>query len=168
MARFPRALSPRVSSRFSRARLRLHGPPMKFVCLSTTSHRGSDLHQSYQLWLCCVLRLSQPLDAFFRPYPSSLVSCRYRPGFRLQSISLNDSLVCLSTPSAPLAFLRPHPQVCPPRLQGLLHSLRPYRLDQCYPVSSGRSSPDFCPSEVSLARSRLSLESLLSWAFTRP
>lgn len=94
-------------------RSRFHGPPIKFVYLTTTSNRGSDLHQSYQLQLCCVLRLSQPLDASFRPYPSSLISCWYRPGFSLQSFPLDDSLVCLSTPSAPPAFLGPPPKARP-------------------------------------------------------
>ena len=36
-------------------------------------------------------------------------------------------------------------------LQGFMHSLGTYRLGRCYPMSSGRSSLDLRPSEVSLA-----------------
>ena len=52
----------------------------------TTSDVGSDLHQVYLTWLCCVLGFSQPLDASFRPHLSNLISCWYRLGFHLQSL----------------------------------------------------------------------------------
>jgi hypothetical protein len=40
--------------------------------LSATFDSGSDLHRGYLPRLCCALRLSQPLDAFFRPNLSTL------------------------------------------------------------------------------------------------
>ena len=61
---------------------------MKFSHLSTTSDAESDQRRSYLPRLRCVLRFSQPLDALFRPHPFGLVSCRYHPGFHLQSFPL--------------------------------------------------------------------------------
>jgi len=110
--------------------------------LSATSDWGSDLHQVFRARLCCVLRFSQPLDALFRPYLSSLISCRYHPGFCLQRVSLPDSLRRLSTPSAPLALSQHSLSVALPKLQGLMHSGSPYHWARYYPVSQGRSSPD--------------------------
>jgi len=135
--------------------------------LSATSDWGSDLHRAFHTRLCCVLRLSQPLDALFRPYLSDLVSCRCHPGFSLQRFSLPDSLQRLSTPPAPLALSQRFLAVPLPRLQGLMHSGSPFLRVRYYPVSQGRSSPDLYPFEVFLSRSRLPCGCLLSWAFVR-
>jgi len=134
---------------------------------SAISDTGSDLHRVFQPRLCCVLRFSQPLDAFFRPFPSGPVSYRYHPGFSLQRFSLPDSLVRLATSSVPLAVSCRVLAAPPTQLQGLLHSGSPFRLVQCYPVSYGRSSPDVYPFEVFLSWSRRPCGCLLSWASAR-
>jgi len=89
-------------------------PSHEFSHLTATSESGSDLHRDYLPRLCCVLRFSQPLDAFFRPHPFGPISCRCRPGFHLQSVPLHDSLVCLSAPSAPPAVGRFGPRTSLP------------------------------------------------------
>jgi hypothetical protein len=122
--------------------------------LSATFDSGSDLHRGYLPRLCCVLRLSQPLDAFFRPNHLDLVSCRCHPGLHLQRVSLRDSLTRLATRSVPPAVLRRHLSAPPLQLQGLLHSRSPYQTGRCYPDADGRSSPDVHPFEVFLSRSR--------------
>ena len=134
---------------------------------STTSNWGSDLHRAFHARLCCVLRVSHPLDALFRPYSPGLVSCQCRPGFGLQRLSLPDSLQCLATLSAPLAVSQRFLSVPPPRLQGFVHSGSPYHPGRYYPVPKGRSSPDLYPFEVFLSRSRRPCGCLLSWAFAR-
>jgi len=113
---------------------------------SAASDTGSDLHRVYLTRLCCVLRLSQPLDAFFRPYPLGFISRRCHPGFRLQRFPLRDSLVRLATPSVPLAVSRRLLAVTPSQLQGLMHSRSPCLLVRCYPGPDGCSSPDVFPS----------------------
>jgi hypothetical protein len=52
---------------------------MGFLYPTTLPEAGSDLRRVCLARLCCASRLSQPLDALFRPQPSSLVSCRLRP-----------------------------------------------------------------------------------------
>jgi len=132
--------------------------------LSATSDTGSDLHRVYLSRLCCVLRFSQPLDAFFRPSRAGPVSYRYRPGFSLQRFSLPASLVCLATPSVSLVVSLRFLAVPTTRLQRLLHAGSPFCLLQCYPVSDSRSSPDVHPFEVFLSWSRRPCGCLLSWA----
>jgi hypothetical protein len=44
-------------------------PPMRFGGPPALEAADSDLHRSYRLRLCCAFRLSQPLDALFRPQP---------------------------------------------------------------------------------------------------
>ena len=117
--------------------------------------------------LCCVLRLSQPLDVFFHPKPLGLVSCRYHPGFRLQSLPLRVSLVRLSTPSAPPAVSRCDLTISPSQLQGFMQPRSPYLPARCYPMAGGRSSPDVHPFEVFLSRSWPPCGCLLSWASAR-
>ena len=139
-------------------------PSHEVSYLSATLDGGSDLHWTYLVQLCCVLRLSQPLDALFRPHLFGLISCRYHPGLHLQSLSPRDSLVRLSTPSAPPAVSRCDPKTSSPQLQGFVHSRGPYLPSRCYPKLDGRSSPDVRPSEVSLTQSRRPYGCLLSWA----
>jgi len=93
--------------------------------LSATFSSGSDLHRVYLPRLCCALRFSQPLDAFFRPNLPDLVSCQCHPGFQLQRIPLRDSLECLATPSAPLTVLRQvsQPAVPAPGIHALAKSV---------------------------------------------
>jgi hypothetical protein len=141
--------------------------PWSLSYLSATSEAGSDLHRAYLPRLCCVLRLSQPLDALFRPHPFDLVSCRYHPGFRLQRIPLRDSLVRLTTPFVPLAVCRSDRMIASSQLQGLMHSRSPCHPPRCYPEIGGRASPDVHPFEVFLSRSRRPCGCLLSWASTR-
>jgi hypothetical protein len=43
---------------------------------TTFAEAGSDPRRVCLTRLCCAFRFSQPLDALFRPQPSSLVSCR--------------------------------------------------------------------------------------------
>jgi len=131
---------------------------------STTSKTVSDLHQSYLLWLCCVLRLSQPLDALFHPLLSGLVSYRYRPGFYLQSVPLTDSLARLATRSIPHVVSQLLLADESLQLQGFMHSASPFRVVRCYPVTCGRSSRGICPFKVFLTSSRPPCGSLLSWA----
>jgi hypothetical protein len=46
----------------------VHGWPSHGVwCPTTLTETGSDLHRAYHTRLCCAFRLSQPLDALFRP-----------------------------------------------------------------------------------------------------
>ena len=99
-----------------------HGVSLTFQ----RSDSGSDLHRICLTRLCCVLRLSQPLDALFRPNLRSLISYRNHSGFCLQRVSLHDSLVRLSAPAAPLAVHRRCLATSPPQLQGLMHSRSPY------------------------------------------
>jgi hypothetical protein len=139
-------------------------PSHEVSYLSATSDGGSDLHRDYLSRLCCALRLSQPLDALFRPHLSGPISYRYHPGLHLQSVSPRDSLVRLSTPSAPLAVSRPVPKTVSTQLQGFMHSQGPYLSSRCYPSLDGRASLDVRPSEVSLSQSWLPCGGLLSWA----
>jgi len=135
--------------------------------LSATFDSGSDLHRGYLPQLCCVLRLSQPLDAFFRPNLLGLISCRCHQGFHLQRVSPRDSLTHLSARSVPPAVLRSRLSTVSLQLQGLLHSRSPYLPGRCYPDRSGRSSPDVHPFEVFLTRSRPPCGCRLSWASAR-
>ena len=139
-------------------------PSHEVSYLSVTSDGGSDLHRDYLSRLCCALRLSQPLDALFRPHLSGPISYRYHPGLHLQSVSPRDSLVRLSTPSTPLAVSRPVPKTVSTQLQGFMHSQGPYLSSRCYPSLDGRASLDVRPSEVSLSQSRPPYGRLLSWA----
>jgi len=55
---------------------------------STLPETGSDLHRAWRTRLCCVFRLSQPPDAFFRPQPLRPCFMPVTPlGFRLQRLS---------------------------------------------------------------------------------
>jgi len=104
---------------------------------------------------------------FLPPEPLGLVSCRCHPGFHLQRFSPRDSLVRLTTPSAPLAVGLHRLSTSPPQLQGFMHSRSPFLPGRCYPNAEGRSSPDVHPFEVFLSRSRRPCGCLLSWASAR-
>jgi hypothetical protein len=78
-------LASRVSTPVARARARLASRgrdesraalPWGLGALRRLRYGGSDQHRACLTRLCCVFRLSQPLDALFRPRPSGLVSCR--------------------------------------------------------------------------------------------
>jgi hypothetical protein len=59
---------------------------------TTLAEAGSDLHQACRTWLCCAFRLSQPLDALFRPRPFQPCFMPVTPlGFRFQRVSLPGS-----------------------------------------------------------------------------
>jgi hypothetical protein len=62
---------------------------MRFRDPTAYEETDSDLHWTYLTQLCCIFRLSQPLDALFRPYPFQPY---FMPvtlmGFHLRSISL--------------------------------------------------------------------------------
>jgi len=73
-------------------------------CSSTLTEADSDLHLICLTRLCCVFRLSQPLDALFRPRPLRPCFVPVAPlSFYLQRFPL---FVCgrhLSVPPSPLA-----------------------------------------------------------------
>jgi hypothetical protein len=83
--------------------------PLRFPYPSTTSDVGSDLRWVYLTQLRYAFRLSQPLDVSFRPHPSSLVSCWYRPwAFDLQRFSPRASRQHLSMQAAPRVLSSRH------------------------------------------------------------
>jgi len=92
--------------------------PMRFPYPSTTSDAGSDQHRVYLTQLRYVFRLSQPIDVLFRPHPSSLVSCWYRPWvFDLQRFSPRVSRQHLSMQASPRVLSSNHcrhPRLEPP------------------------------------------------------
>ena len=59
---------------------------------TTLAEAGSDLHRACLTRLCCAFRLSQPLDALFRPQPLQPCFMLVTPlGFRFQRFSLPGS-----------------------------------------------------------------------------
>lgn len=67
-------------------------PSLRFSCPTAHEAGRSDLCRVYLARLCCVFRLSRPLDAFLRFRPSGLVSYRWRPwASGLQRVSLRRS-----------------------------------------------------------------------------
>ena len=77
--------NPKVKIHVMICRLKAHirlvsFPPFHGVfSLTTFQNASSDLHQAYLTRLCCVFRLSQPLDALFRSHSFGPISCRIRP-----------------------------------------------------------------------------------------
>jgi len=136
---------------------------------------GSDLHRVHQTRLCCVFRLSQPLDAFFLPEPSGLVSCQWRSwGSDLQRFILPVRQVHISVTLPLLAFLSMpgvatlHPSAGlseshdrQPESQGHMVSLR----------GTGGPTGNSAGLEVRLSGERLFaalLEPILSWVSSPP
>jgi len=119
---------------------------------------------SVPAWLCYVLGFSQPLDVLIPPSSSQPYFMPVPPRFAPSECSLCASLAGLSTRSAPLGVSRSPLSRFSPHLQGFMHTLSPYSLGRCYPISSGRSSLGVRPSEVFLSQSRLPCGCLLSWA----
>jgi hypothetical protein len=162
----PPTLSCRVVSHMTGdSRSSRHGPPMKFFHLSTTSAVESDLRRGFLSRLCCVPRFSQPLDALFRPHPFDLISCRYRPGFHLQSLPLTLAS-CASRHLLPLLLSYDPFKERIASAPGIYAVVRSVPFCSVLPEAGGRSSHGVCPSEVSLARSRRPSRRLLSWAST--
>ena len=128
--------------------------PMGFCGPSTLAATSSDLHRVYLTRLCCVLRLSQPLDASFRSKPLRLYFAPVTPlGFRLQRFSPAGSrrdLIGLDYPSCrSYAF-------APGRPKSAHRSTARGFKDSCtqrirthqrhgFPVAGGRSSPGCSP-----------------------
>jgi len=82
-------------------------PSLRFSCPTAREAGRSDLCRDYHPRLRNVLRLSQPLDAFLRFRPSSLVSCRLRSwALGLQRFSLCGSESHLPMTFALLAVVR--------------------------------------------------------------
>jgi hypothetical protein len=101
---------------------------------TTLAETGSDLHRACLPRLCCAFRLSQPLDASFRPQPLRPCFVPVTPlGFGFQRFSLSGSGPRLSTGSVPLAVLgdrNPRPpgrRIIGLRLRGFAHPASPYR-----------------------------------------
>jgi len=93
--------------------------PLRFCGPSTFAATSSDQHQAYRTWLCCVLRLSQPLDALFRSKPSRLCFAPVTPlGFVLQRLSpavSRHSLIDCDCPSCRLCVFAPNRPKSAPR-----------------------------------------------------
>jgi hypothetical protein len=71
---------------------------MRFCDPSTHEFGDSDQHRAYLTRLCCAFRLSQPLDALFRPPPFRPCLVPVAPlGFCLQRLSLSRSPVGVTT-----------------------------------------------------------------------
>ena len=71
---------------------------------STLSETDSDLRSAYLTALCCAFRLSQPLDALFRPQPVQPFFMSVTPlNFHLQRFPLFDPGRHLSMPPSPHA-----------------------------------------------------------------
>jgi hypothetical protein len=128
--------------------------PMGFGGPSTFSATSSDLHQAYRTWLCCVLRLSQPLDASFRSKPSRLCFAPVTPlDFDLQRFSpavSRHGLIDRDYPSChscDIAPSRPKSTARSATRGSRELSTRRIRTDQHhgFPGTSGRSSPDSSP-----------------------
>jgi hypothetical protein len=67
-------------------------PSMGFGDPTTLTETGSDLHRACLTQLCCASRLSQPLDALFRPQPLRPCFMPVTPlGFGFQRFSLPGS-----------------------------------------------------------------------------
>jgi hypothetical protein len=142
---------------------------------STHEESSSDLHRVYLARLCYAFRLSQPLDALFRPNPFSPCFMRVAPlGFQLSEVfPLQQREELHSLPSLHAVYHRdlPRRQADPlsttPQLQGFAPSKNPYRRTRCYPTDADRSSLSFAP----LRGFHLSdldpvlPQDLLSWAF---
>jgi hypothetical protein len=122
---------------------------------STLAEASSDLHRDYLSRLCCAFRLSQPLDALFRPQP--LRPC-FRPvtplGFRLQRFSLPGSGLRLSAGPSLRAVLKrlglasARTALYPAPTSRVHASRESVPSGRSYPVPGGRSSPGFHLSEV--------------------
>ena len=161
------ALIQAVSHSSSRPNRSCHGPPMESRTLRRHQVQVATYTVAFTPQLCCALRFSQPLDAFFHLHPFGLVSCRYHPGFRLQS---------LPTALASPAFRRALPLLLFNAGLSRHHHLssrdccnrgvRTYP-PRCYSLAGGRSSPDVHPFEVFLSQSRPPYGRLLSWASVR-
>jgi hypothetical protein len=106
---------------------------MGFCGPSTHTETGSDLHRNYLNRLCCAFRLSQPLDALFRPRPLRPCFMPVTPlGFDLQRFSLPGSDPRLSARAALHAVPNGRVRRLPgrldprPRLRGFAHPRSPY------------------------------------------
>jgi len=84
-----RAHSGRFADPAFRRGHRFAAPPMRFAPLQRFPARGSSMtNRACLTRLTCVPRFSRPLDAFIRPVPAGLVSCRIRSwGCTLQSLA---------------------------------------------------------------------------------
>jgi hypothetical protein len=140
-------------------------PSLRFSCPTALEAGRSDQCRDYHPRLRGTLRLSQPLDAFLRFRPSSLVSCRWRSwASGLQRFSLPGSESHLPMTSALLAVaraerVRHHPATriyapaksvaLGPRLDGYpqLDPLLTFSLRGITPVSLG-SAPSTLPSKL--------------------
>jgi hypothetical protein len=142
-------------------------------CPTTLAEAGSDQHQVCLTWLCCAFRLSQPLDALFRPQPVRPCFMPVTPlGFRFQRFSLSSSgshvsarpslrAVCIDRRGHLPGWVLPGQ-----RLQGFAHLENPYQSDRCYPAPDGRSSLSVAPLRgvPPIGLGLVLPRSLLSWA----
>jgi hypothetical protein len=127
--------------------------PSRVSFPSTFDTVDSDLRRVCLTRLRCVFRFSQPLDALFRPQPSSLLSCRSRPW---DSSSEKAKLLFRLTCLAALSPLR----VSDSRLDRFRLSSPIVRLScarmrsasdvlGCYPITADRPFHDVSPSRFS-------------------
>jgi hypothetical protein len=80
---------------------------MRFLDPTTLAVSGSDLHRVYLTRLCCAFRLSQPLDALFRPSPLRPSFMPITPlGFSLQRFSPSGSRHVSRRALSSMLFLR--------------------------------------------------------------
>jgi hypothetical protein len=130
-------------------RTAFHGVPYP----STLGETGSDLHRVYLARLCYAFRFSQPLDASFRPNPTSPCFMRETPlGFLLTEVfplrSRGEPHSLLSLHAVSHRDF-PHRQAglasTTPQLQGFALSENPFRQTRCYPTDADRSSPSLVP-----------------------
>jgi hypothetical protein len=122
---------------------------------TTLTETGSDLHRVYLTRLCCAFRLSQPLDALFRPQPIRPCFMPVTPlGFCFQRFSLLGSGLRLSVKPALHVVSVVDVRACQgwriidPRLRGFTHPRSPFQTGRCYPIPAGRASPSLHLFEV--------------------
>jgi hypothetical protein len=140
------ATEPACSRPHRRSRCFVERPSMGFRALRRLQTRSSDLHQAYRTWLCCALRLSQPLDALIPLRASRPCFMPERPWastFRGFPSTLAATPLDARCPSCRSTALRRTRQ----RLQGLMQARSPFAAGRCYPVTAGRASHGVVPSE---------------------
>jgi hypothetical protein len=116
---------------------------------SALTESGSDLYRRYHPRLCCVFRVSHPLDALLLPKPLDRLSGRNAPGIRPPEVSPSAACAGLSADPPRLALAQSVPGLSPP-------GPRP-------PSGSFRGGSPWPP-----RRKRGRCGSILPWAFPPP
>jgi hypothetical protein len=90
---------------------------------SALAEPGSDWRRVYQTRLCCVFRVSHPLDALLLPIPPDRLSGRNAPGIHPSKVSPSTAGACLSAGLACLTSARAAPAAPPPATSPVFQAL---------------------------------------------